>query len=233
MLEFLCRMSIAGEVPKLIAQFEHAGHFVLLQTPLAGRASGNHFASEHWDFLSRLVLDRSINIGEYLIDQQRLVTLGRLVGAEIVETLAAALSWVERACPRSCRAVVVHGDFVPWNMRTDRSSGKTRILPFDWESGRETGIPVWDAVNFIVVTDILVHRRQPKTILRRVKSLFAGLERESYLSVCGFTPNDTKLLLLAYLCEVIILTLEDQLTNTKLHNARCELLKLVLQQNDI
>jgi hypothetical protein len=235
MLEFLSGTSFAGEVPKLIAQFEHEGYSVLLQTPLAGGASGNRFASEHWDFLSRLVLDRSITIGEYLLDQQRLaqrlVALNRSVGTEIVESLSAALSWLERASSHACRAVVIHGDFAPWNIRINHSSGKTRIHAFDWEYGREIGIPAWDALHFIIQTDILVHSRQPETILREVKNLFAGPRAESYLSACGLTPTDTKILLLTYLCEAIIIGLQAQSTITQLQNARYELLKLVLQND--
>lgn len=84
-------------------------------------------------------------------------------------------------------------------------------------------------MHFIVQTDILVHRQQTETILRRVKSLFAGPGAESYLSACGLIANDTKILLVAYLCEAIINRLEDHLTDTKWHNSRSELLKHLLQ----
>lgn len=71
-----------------------------------------------------------------------------------------------------------HGDFTPWNVYM----GDNNLFIFDWELA-DFRAPLWDIYNFILHTEILIHKRDDRVILRKIVnngSLYAHLI-EKYL----------------------------------------------------
>jgi hypothetical protein len=229
MLQFLSALPMAGCVPRLIAQFEHGGRAVLMQTPVQGDASGNRFTGAHWSFLSGLMLDRRMTIGQYVFDQQRLARRLASLHHDVVVALNPALLRLETARSRICRAVVLHGDFAPWNIRIECGAGQPRISVIDWEFGREAGLPLWDAIHFIVQTDALVHRARPWNILQNLKNFLNASDALIYRAAASVAKRDLVALLLAYLIDVIITGFEAAPSLTALQNVRLQLLKSVVE----
>ena len=63
---------------------------------------------------------------------------------------------------RSVRRALVHGDFAPWNWRTD---GNGRLVCIDWEWAREDGFAGFDLVYCLVQQALLVKRVSEKRLL--------------------------------------------------------------------
>lgn len=76
------------------------------------------------------------------------------------------------------RRALVHGDFAPWNWRTDDSGNLACI---DWEWAREDGFSGFDLVYCLVQQALLVKKVAPDRLLPVVQRAISklGVERES------------------------------------------------------
>jgi hypothetical protein len=84
---------------------------------------------------------------------------------------------------------VVHGDFVPWNIRVDR--GRLRV--FDWEYGCVDGVPAWDELFFEAQVALVLRGADAASLAAILTSLW-------------HTGNRTYK---HYLCAVAIIMLAD------------------------
>ncbi|MCA9799725.1 MAG: aminoglycoside phosphotransferase family protein [Cyanobacteria bacterium HKST-UBA04] len=85
------------------------------------------------------------------LSQQPLDDSDRLVLAYWIQHYLDQDALVDRPLP----AVVVHGDFCPWNIKTD-SNGHVHVV--DWENAREQGLPGFDLIHFFHIVRIVEGR---------------------------------------------------------------------------
>lgn len=106
---------------------------------------------------------------------------------------------LERLQAARVHPVLRHGDFAPWNIRVDRS-GQWSV--FDWERGRQFGVPGWDWFHYVVQTAILVERRSPPGLVRQLDRLLASAAFQAYAARTGLTAISRELLR-AYLAYAV------------------------------
>lgn len=102
-----------------------------------------------------------------------------------------------RLAGRSVRRALVHGDFAPWNWRTD---GNGRLVCIDWEWARDDGFAGFDLVYYLVQQALLVKKvRGDKLgpfVQRAVVRL--GSDAQAILSESGLSLDVLLSLVLAY-----------------------------------
>jgi aminoglycoside phosphotransferase (APT) family kinase protein len=125
------------------------------------------------------------------------------------------------------RPHLVHGDFVPWNMRIFRSGAdKRQLCVYDWESGRERGLPLFDAFHFVIQTAVLTGKANAAQTLEQLRKLLIEEESRQYLAAAGIADGTAERLLRMYLLEVILNGIETPGTaHSRLQSGRLELLR--------
>ena len=98
---------------------------------------------------------------------------------------------------RSVRRALVHGDFAPWNWRTD---GNGRLVCIDWEWAREDGFAGFDLVYCLVQQALLVKKISSERLLPFVQKSLSELDvgREFRSGGAELTPDILVSLVLAY-----------------------------------
>lgn len=96
--------------------------------------------------------------------------------------------------------VLFHGDFAPWNVRVS-AAGEWTIL--DWERASLAGPPGWDWFHFVLQPEVLVHRRAPAALERKVEELLQEPLFQAYAARA--IPNGYALdWLIAYLLWMVL-----------------------------
>ena len=96
-----------------------------------------------------------------------------------------------RLGPHAVTPVLVHGDFVPWNIRQTPDGGWTVL---DWERGEPTGTPGWDWFHYVVHTQLLVAKADPALVCDRLEDLLALPLFEEYARATGIREIQRPLL---------------------------------------
>ena len=98
---------------------------------------------------------------------------------------------------RSVRRALVHGDFAPWNWRTD---GNGRLVCIDWEWARDDGFAGFDLVYCLVQQALLVKKISSERLLPFVQKSLSELDvgREFRSGGAELTPDLLVSLVLAY-----------------------------------
>ncbi len=91
--------------------------------------------------------------------------------------------------------VLVHGDFVPWNLK---QCSTKKLAAIDWEDAILEGLPLWDLCHFYFIQAYLFHEKN--SILQFVSSPLI----KRYLEVLNIKNNDQYLLILLYLLFMIL-----------------------------
>jgi hypothetical protein len=150
--------------PRALRLIPHRGGLALVTSPVAGRQMPARMSS----LLAALPL------------------LGRLCGAERYAAgehpwLRAAAErhpellarWMPELAGRTWPAVIMHGDFAPWNLFRD-AGGRVRAI--DWEFASLKGFPYLDQAHFILQVMMLIERRDTPAALRGATDLLTGGE---------------------------------------------------------
>lgn len=92
----------------------------------------------------------------------------------------------------TARAVrtLTHGDFAPWNVKRERTTGEWRVL--DWERGDPDGVPGWDILHFIIQPLVLVRRAAAPAIADQLDAFLNGALWKSWAErsgLAGFGPQ--------------------------------------------
>jgi hypothetical protein len=129
--------------PRVLYAGEIDGGYALLQTPLAGSATGSKLSAAHRSYLQSLQTKRTARAADTDMVSalaHRIATLGAHQ-----DELSAALSQVMPIL-RQLRVpvTIVHGDFAPWNVRQHQRI----VSAFDWEYGQLSGLPLIDEIHF-------------------------------------------------------------------------------------
>ena len=98
---------------------------------------------------------------------------------------------------RSVRRALVHGDFAPWNWRTDDADN---LVCIDWEWAREDGFAGFDLVYCLVQQALLVKRVSDKRLLPFVERAVSRLspEGQACIQEAGLPLDLLVSLVLAY-----------------------------------
>jgi len=89
-----------------------------------------------------------------------------------------------------------HGDFVPWNVRFDRRSGRLAVI--DWENGHVERPLLWDAFHFLTQVQVLVRRKLNRST---VLALLSEIEQSALARSFRLSTSQLKALYLAYLVD--------------------------------
>jgi hypothetical protein len=132
-------------VPGLLFAGDVAGRYVTVQTPLHGRPILGELTPAHLRFLDSLHTDEEKLASETEVVASLEARLAELVPArpELCAALDDAMPVLERV---KVPSTIVHGDFVPWNLRTDGEE----ISAFDWEYAALDGLPLMDRTHFMI-----------------------------------------------------------------------------------
>jgi len=93
------------------------------------------------------------------------------------------------------RPSLVHGDLAPWNLRRN-DEGK--LIPIDWEEGRESDVPCWDLVHFAFQGLALVDRKSSGEIREELENLMAKGDFAQLIEESGWSGKEN-LLFISYL----------------------------------
>ena len=98
---------------------------------------------------------------------------------------------------RSVRRALVHGDFAPWNWRTD---GNGRLVCIDWEWAREDGFAGFDLVYCLVQQALLVKKVPANRLRAHVSKMVSRLspDGQTLLAESGLPLDLLVSLVLAY-----------------------------------
>ncbi|TCO89353.1 phosphotransferase family enzyme [Chthoniobacter flavus] len=129
--------------------------------------------------------------------------------------LEALESWKRLAARPSAQAVVkhlvgrtvapalFHGDFTPWNVRAEKTSGRWTVI--DWERGEAAGVPGWDWFHWVIHVSLLVQRGDAAAILAQLNATLQSADFRAYAQAAGITGLERALLAgyLVYLHDFI------------------------------
>ncbi|MEJ2199906.1 MAG: phosphotransferase [Desulfuromonadaceae bacterium] len=185
-LKYLAEKGV-GAVPELLWHDEKAE--CTCQSLVVGRLSGRKLRANHVDWLLRLPrTNKGITPEEFRSD------------------LAVTSTWTDEFSPAEflrlqrlidtfqfdtpIPAVLVHGDFAPWNLKRQHNG---EIAAFDWEDARIKGLPLHDLSHFFLIQGCLFGIKYPYEAMR------GNLLVRNYLSAFGLDLALLKPLFLHYL----------------------------------
>jgi hypothetical protein len=152
-LEGLPGAAPAARAPRAVFAGEVDGKFVLLQTPISGRPPGTRLGPAHRRLLE--TLRRSERKPLSATGWGRSLRDCVLVSAPEDRELAG----IYHACTRvldgkPLPAAVIHGDFVPWNLR-ERDGA---LAACDWENASLEGVVLVDEIHHRLVVGYLMQK---------------------------------------------------------------------------
>jgi hypothetical protein len=181
--------STARRAPRLLFAGEVEGRYITVQTPLHGKPILAGLNEAHLAFL------QSLHTQEHKSASETAIVAGLLRRVEGLEPQRPELAaMLEHAMPvletLTVPSTIVHGDFVPWNLRRQGAE----ISAFDWEYAQVDGLPLMDQTHFIIQ-----HRYE----------LSSGTPEEAYSDLCrfaasgpmGFSAEQVRAIQLIYLID--------------------------------
>lgn len=151
--------------PRLLFEGEIDGTYLTFQSPVRGRRVGPELTAAHQHFLSRLRYGEPVRATEtHLVGalSERLAFVPELRSA--LERVSPTLE--DLVLPRT----VVHGDFLPWNLRAQRD----RLVAFDWENSELDGLPLLDELDHLLSVGDLVQDWTVEQAAARLKEFVAA-----------------------------------------------------------
>lgn len=136
--------------PRAIFAGEIDGSFTLVQTPVSGRPPGPELTSAHHRLLDTLRRPEQKPLLE--------TTWGRSIRDRVLaapqdrELVTAFDECNEALDGERVPTAVVHGDFVPWNLR----GSQTSLAAYDWENASLEGVPLVDEIHHRLVVGHLM-----------------------------------------------------------------------------
>ncbi len=157
------RKEARGLGPDLLGHGVWCGTMWIQTGPVIGKNVGTRFTAVHRRFLERMRVERvARSIADSGVIRRIETAAERDARFRRIWTMVAGLV----LSLRLARAVV-HGDFVPWNLR--ESAGELAAL--DWEYGEPDGVEGVDAVHFLLNVGMLVLGRRGRELLQTTRAL--------------------------------------------------------------
>jgi len=147
-----------GMLPELLYAGEWGESFILLQSPLGGKAGRTRLGTKHRMFLEELAnIESQPRQARVLLAEidGKWGSVAGLLNAHDRRTMTRTLRAIEKACSGLIlQCGYSHGDFAPWNTR-DRVES---LGVFDWEAADFAKPREWDAFHFQTQTAALLGR---------------------------------------------------------------------------
>ena len=183
--------ALRAHIPRILYAGDWNGTYMLFQSALRGGRGPVTFNEMHEDFLQTLSDVHSVEMpAETLIDAlarmcesplRRLGAQWETLGREVIQRSTYLLQG------RALRYGVMHGDFAPWNTRTEQQ----KLLVFDWESAEWLAPTSWDIFHFSVQTATSFGKDIKECLISRPEPLKAASFMLYLLnSVCQFLEED-------------------------------------------
>jgi hypothetical protein len=153
-----------GNIPRILTVGEWGGHTVQVQTAvdLSDKKYSTKLTHAHQEFLLSLSrLDQSegsLDTWPHWAGIWRWAHEVRGAAPKEAEAIRVA---VERCADNLGKRKIgfhrVHGDFTPWQVLL----GPKGLTVLDWEESEEMGLPLMDAVHFVMTRDAVLYHRAP------------------------------------------------------------------------
>ena len=185
-------------VPQLRGDFNEGNVQALALDCFPGQSPGSNETAEfHRVMNGWLFHNRSTNLNQLEV-WRRLLAAGR---ENPLPPAVQSLGELQ-LCP-----ALFHGDFAPWNIKSDR--GRWTVL--DWERGEISGPPAWDWFHFILQPALLVRREKPTALLERFEQLLGAPDFAGYARTAGLAQGQHRRALgLAYLAYCLNVTRQTE-----------------------
>ena len=108
-------------------------------------------------------------------------------------------SILEKVAQTPVTPVLSHGDFAPWNIRVSPDAGGDKWVAVDWESGCDRGIPGFDWLHYLILSEVMVRRTSIDSILSKLRNLWESPEFLRYARRTGIEPIIRELNLVYFL----------------------------------
>lgn len=213
-LQWLASGPVAPHIPRLLASGDLAplqpGHqhsatlgqagagaagFYLVESAGPDDPSTHRLSHEHFAFLANLVGNRRVAwcaVVDGLAHEAQALRQDQVL-APVVSAALQAL----RAAPIPALPVCVeHGDFTPWNIRSNDASG---LFVLDWKHARISGLPWLDALHFRCQIELLVRRRQPGQIVPSLQAVFANPAAARYAARFELDSDHLQIFIIVYI----------------------------------
>jgi hypothetical protein len=190
-------------IPRILTVGEWGGHTVQVQTAvdLSDKKYSTEISPAHREFLLALSrLDQSegsLDKWPHWAEIWRWAHEVRCSSPKEAETLRVA---VERCADNLGKGKIefhrVHGDFTPWQALL----GPKGLTVFDWEESEELGLPLMDAVHFVMTRDAVLYHRAPSIAQILNGSPFALDTSDEFTSLVNLLhiPADIEKLAIIY-----------------------------------
>jgi hypothetical protein len=100
--------------------------------------------------------------------------------------------------------VLVHGDFVPWNLKVQRVG---KIAGIDWEDAKIEGLPLWDLCHFYFMQEHLFND------FNAFNELTTNVFIVEYLNLLGISTHHTSRFILMY-CVSVLCSVQGNVNNS-------------------
>ncbi|MGA9164404.1 MAG: phosphotransferase [Thiobacillus sp.] len=218
--------------PVVIAQGEYSGphDFFIVESAGPEQPAEPVLAERHFAFLARMLGDETLP-WHSVIDQLEHEISDLMREPALSSLLAETLNFLLKApCP-SLRVCIEHGDFVPWNVRINKTG---ELFVLDWEHARCDGWVWLDALHFCYQTEALVRRRSPKQVLASLLSVFTQPAARQYAQQLPVTAGHERTLIAVYLLRMLVVGASEGYAATAHQQVmRCRMLKHLLQEINI
>jgi hypothetical protein len=219
-------------LPVVIAQGEYSGphDFFIVESAGPEQPAEPVLAERHFAFLARMLGDETMP-WHAVIDQLEHEISDLMREPGLSSLLAETLAFLRKASCPSLRVCIEHGDFVPWNVRVNKTG---ELFVLDWEHARRDGWVWLDALHFCYQTEALVRRRSPKQVLASLLSVFTQPAARQYAQQLPVTAGHERTLIAVYLLRMLVVGASEGYAVTAHQQAtRCRMLEYVLQKNNI
>jgi hypothetical protein len=179
----------ARRAPRLLFAGDVEGRFVTIQTPLAGKPVLGSLTGAHRDFLASLHTPLRKLASETSVVSS-LASRITALDPERPELLAMLEQIMPVLESMTVPSTIVHGDFVPWNLR--RLDGE--ISAFDWEYAQTDGLPLMDDTHFMIQDRFELNHGTPQEAYRDLSVFATGRPM-------GFTAGQVRAIQLVYLID--------------------------------
>jgi hypothetical protein len=192
-LSQLSRRPAGTRAPQVLFAGRVGPRLLAVMTPLRGHTPGLEMRPAHERFLAGLASEAATAAAaadtafvRTLAERRSLLDMRPDLMSVLLELLALL---------KTLRfpATIVHGDFVPWNLREHLGA----IGAFDWEYGEIEGIPLIDETHHLLAVGYLLRKWTPEQAHHRLAEVAA-------VAPHGLAPATVRALHLAYLLDYLL-----------------------------
>lgn len=187
-LEALASTPARFSAPALVAHgaLDAPAAYFLAETAGPESVAGNELSRRHFEFLTHLLQPgNSLDIRQACVTME---TEWQCVAEEGGDpaVLLRARALLDRNRAVTLPACIAHGDFAPWNIRSQVDGS---LFVIDWEHASLLALPWLDALHFKFQLDATVRRLPSSRVAASLLRVFLSPEAEGYRTATGFAAG--------------------------------------------